>query len=221
MKPLVRLLAKEALVESRGFERLATLVLFAATVLITLQFSVPADSPQRPTVAAGFLWATMLLASILELRRGFETERRDATLDGLRVSPLDPTLIFVARLLSALIVLSLLGVALVILTALFFTGGIAGALAAYLIVIAGLVGLLGWGTLLAAMSTSTRSGELVMPILLFPLVVPQTIAVVRLLSAVFASTPIGSPVTGWVILGAFDLLSVGTSLLLFDYALDE
>ena len=62
---------------------------------------------------------------------------------------------------------------------------------------------------------------MVLPVLLFPLVVPQTIACVRLLAFTMTGERLADATTGLVILGAFDLLSWGTSLLLFEYVLDE
>lgn len=221
MTPLGRLLWKDLLAELRGAERISTLGLFAGAVLLTLHFSLPPVSTARPQVAAGFLWATVLFAALLELRRSFEAERRDGTLDGLRAAPIDATTIFVAKLTSSLVVLGLLVCALVPLTALFFGGHAGSVPAAIGVCLLGLLGLVAWGTLFAAMVTGTRAGEVVLPILLFPLVVPQTIACVRLLAHHLAGAPLDDPTTGWVLLGAFDVLSIGTSLLLFEYVLDE
>ena len=78
------------------------------------------------------------------------------------------------------------------------------------------------GNVLRGASTSGgRAGDVVLPVLLFPLVVPQTIACVRLLSHAITGEPLADASTGFVLLGAFDLLSWGTSILLFDYVLDE
>jgi heme exporter protein B len=195
--------------------------LFSATVLLTLHFSLPPDSPVRPQVAAGFLWATVVFAGLLELRRAFESERRDGTLDGLRAAPLDPSVLFVSKVLSSLIVLGVLEAILVPLTALFFGGRSAGVAAALGVTLLGTVGLLTWGTLFAVVAGEARSGEIVLPILVFPLLVPQTIAVVRLLALLLADTRLQDPATGFVLLASFDVLSIGTSLLLFDYVLDE
>lgn len=215
------LLWKDALTEARGWERLGTLVLFATVVLVTLHFSLPPQSDARPKVAAGFLWAALVFAAVLELRRSFEAERAAGTLDALRASPLDPSALFLAKAASSLIVLTLLACALVPLTALFFTGRYDGVPAAIGVAVAGLFGLVAWGTLFAAVSGGARAADVVLPILLFPLVVPQTIAGVRLIASYLAGEAVDAPATGWVLLVSFDVLSFGTSLLLFDYVLDE
>jgi heme exporter protein B len=221
VRSLGRLLWKDALAELRGAERLSTLGLFAGAVLLTLQFSLPPVSRARPQVAAGFLWATVIFAALFELRRSFDAERRDGTLDGLRASPVDPTIVFVAKVGSSLLVLGVLVCALVPLVVLFFGGRPAGVPAGIGISMLGLVGLVCWGTLLAAMVTGTRAGEVVLPILLFPLIVPQTIACVRLLAHHLAGIALTDHATGIVLLLAFDVLAVGTSLLLFEYVLEE
>lgn len=221
MTKLAWLLWKDALAELRSFERLSTLALFSIAVLVTLQFSLPPESAARPKVAAGFLWAAVLFAALLELRRSFESERRDGTLDGLRASPLDPALLYVGKVASSVVVLGMLVAALVPLTALFFAGRPGGIGPAVGVALLGVLGLVAWGTLFAAVASGARAADVVLPLLLFPLVVPQTIACVRLLAHYLAGDPLTSAGTGFLLLGAFDVLSLGTSLLLFDYVLEE
>jgi heme exporter protein B len=221
MKRFAWLLWKDAVTEIRSLERLSTLALFSFAVLLTLHFSLPPDSAARPRVAAGFLWAALLFAATLEFRRAFEAERRDGTLDALRSSPLDPTLLYVAKVASTLVVVGALGAALVPLTALFFSGRMSGVGPAIGITLLGLLGLVAWGTLFAAVVSEARGSEVVLPLLLFPLVIPQTIACVRLLAHYLTGEVLSGVTTGFVLLGAFDVLSVGTSLLLFDYVLEE
>jgi heme exporter protein B len=85
----------------------------------------------------------------------------------------------------------------------------------------GTIGLVAWGTLFAAVVGAARASDIVLPILLFPLVVPQTIACVRLLAGYLAGDQPGGVASGFILLAAFDVLAVGTSLLLFEYVLDE
>ena len=221
MKKIGLLLWKDALTEVRSLERIATVVLFAVAVLVTLNFGLAPGSDARPKVAAGFCWAAVVLASVLEFRRSFDSERRDGTLDGLRAAPLDPTLLYVAKALSSLAVVGLLVVVLVPLTSLFFVGHLERTAAGIGVSLLGAAGLIAWGTLFSAVTSGGRASDVVLPVLLFPLVVPQTIATVRLLTLFMTGERLGAASTGLVILGAFDLLSWGTSVLLFEYVLDE
>jgi heme exporter protein B len=221
LKKIGLLLWKDALTEVRSLERIATVVLFAAAVLVTLNFALAPGSEARSEAAAGFCWAAVVLASILELRRSFDSERRDGTLDGLRAAPLDPTALYVAKALSSFAVVGVLIVVLVPATSLFFVGRLDRTAESIGIALLGAAGLVAWGTLFAAVTSGGRAADVVLPVLLFPLVVPQTIACVRLLSLTMAGERLTDPSTGLVILASFDLLSWGTSLLLFEYVLDE
>lgn len=221
MRKIAWLLWKDAIAEARSFERLGALGLFAASILVTLHFSLPPESDARPVAAAGFLWAAIVFASVLEFRRSFETERRDGTLDGLRAAPLDPTLLFVSKALSSLVVITLLALVLVPVSSALFVGEMDGTLPAIGVAVLGGGGLIAWGTLFSAVATGVRAGDVVLPVLLFPLVVPQTIACVRLLALHLSGERLTDAATGYVLLGAFALLSWGTSLLLFEYVLDE
>jgi len=221
MRGVLWLLWKDALTETRSVERVATLALFAVAVLLTLQFALAPGSSARPQAAAGLLWSAVVFASVLEFRRTFESERRDGTLDGLRAAPVDPSAIFVAKAISSLVVIAVLIAALVPVTALFFLERSNGIAAGIGIAILGASGLIAWGTLFAAVAGGSRASEVVLPVLLFPLVVPQTIATVRLLAYYLAGEQLADPATGFVLLGAFTVISWGTSLLLFEYVLDE
>jgi heme exporter protein B len=221
MRKVALLLWKDALVELRSLERVATVGLFAVSVLVTLNFALEPGSDARPKAAAGFLWAAIVLASVLEFRRSFESERRDGTLDGLRAAPLDPTLLYVAKALSSLAVVGVLAAVLVPVTSLFFVGQVERLGASIGIALLGAAGLIAWGTLFSAVTSGGRAGDVVLPLLLFPLVVPQTISCVRLLAYTMAGERLSDVGTGLILLGAFDLLSWGTSLLLFEYVLDE
>jgi heme exporter protein B len=215
------ILWKDAIAEARTFERIGGLGLFAAAILVTLHFSLPPESDARPVAAAGFLWASLVFASVLEFRRSFESERRDGTLDGLRAAPIDAMTLFCAKALSSLAVIAILAAILVPLTSALFVGELRGTVPAFGVSILGATGLIAWGTLFSAISTGVRAGDVVLPILLFPLVVPQTIACVRLLALHMSGEELADPATGYVLLGAFTLLSWGTSLLLFEYVLEE
>jgi heme exporter protein B len=227
MKKVGLLLWKDVLSEVRSLERIATVVLFAVAVLVTMNFALAPGSDARPKAAAGFCWAAVVLASVLEFRRSFDSERRDGTLDGLRAAPLDPTLLYVAKALSSFAVVGVLAVVLVPLTSLFFVepagppAHLERTAASIGIALLGAAGLVAWGTLFAAVTSGGRASDVVLPALLFPLVVPQTIACVRLLALTMTGEQLADATTGLVILGAFDLLSWGTSLLLFEYVLDE
>jgi len=221
MKKLRTLLWKDAITEARSFERFGALTLFAVAVLLTLNFALPAGSDARPKAAAGFVWTALLFASVLEFRRSFESERSEGTLDGLRSAPLDATLLFVAKALSSFIVVGVIAAALIAATAASLVGSMSGVPEAIGIAALGLAGLMAWGTLFAAVAGSSRAGDVMLPILLFPLVVPQTISAVRLMSYFLAGEQLTDLTTGFVLLGAFDLLAWGTSILLFEYVLDE
>jgi heme exporter protein B len=221
VKQLGWLLWKDTLTEARSLERLGTLVLFSIVTLVTLSFALPPSSSARPLVAAGFIWIAIVFASVLEFRRSFEAERKDGTLDGLRASPIDSTLLFVSKALSTFAIVAIVTAALVPLTRLFFGGRTAGIGAAIGIALLGATGLIAWGTLFGAVVGSSRAADVVLPILLFPLVVPQTIAVARLLECYLGGVTIGNISTGWILLLAFDGLAWGSSVLLFEYVLDE
>lgn len=221
MRTIGWLLWKEALAELRGAERLPGLALFSIALVTTLHFALPPEHDARPVVAPGFLWAALVFCTLLEVSRGQAAESADATLDGLRVAPVDPTLLYLARVASSLVVVTVLACVLVPMTSLFFGAGLSRVPAAVGVCVLGSLGLVGWGVLFAAVTGNARSSDVVLPVLLFPLLVPQTIAGVRLLGHYLGAAPMASTSTGFVLLAAFDVLAIGTSVLLFDFVLQD
>lgn len=203
----------------RSPQRLLALTLFSILIMVVFQFAIPPESPVRTELASGLVWAALLLSANLEARFSFLEETTQGTIDGLRIHA-GSTAVFAAKLISSLLVLMILAAFLIGWTILAFEGRTEAVLPGVLAVFGGLLGLLAWATLFAAMGHHS-SGELVLPVLLFPLVIPQTIATVRLLTHFLAGVPLDSPATAFLILAAFDAVALGTSLLLFDYALEE
>jgi len=93
--------------------------------------------------------------------------------------------------------------------------------AAILVLVLNTLGFAAVGTLFAAITTQTRRGELLLPLLLFPAAVPLALSAVRSTSHVLAGHPFDRYASWIALSGAYDLIFLTTAILLFDYVLDE
>ena len=171
------ILRKDILIELRTKESVPAMVLFSITVYVLFHFGLDRDSLDGE-LASGVLWVTLLLAAVIGVSRLFAAEREQGGIDGLLLSPVDRTALFVAK--ATVLFLFLTAVELVAVPAfglLLLGPGLGGAFPELLAVLAlGNLGVAAVGALVSALAAETRAHELIVPILLLPLLVPVLIA---------------------------------------------
>jgi heme exporter protein B len=161
-------------------------VVFCLLTVVIFQFAMPASPPARQAMAAGALWVALLFGSTLGFSRLVAAETETGGLEAILVSPIDRGALFVGKWLSGMAfssaVAAVLLPAFVALLGLRVDGGQMLALAAVIVV--GLVGWVAAGVLLAFMAQTTRARDVLLPVLLFPLVMPLVVAGVHATGAV-------------------------------------
>jgi heme exporter protein B len=130
----------------------------------------------------------------------------------------DRKAIYLAKLLGNLLFIGVVElVALPVFAILFNLPLFGGALIP--IVLLGTLGIAAIGTLFSAMAAATRARELLLPILVFPLIVPVVIAAIRLTQDIMAPTMNEPPWLSLIIV--FDIIFLSISMLAFQYVIEE
>ena len=192
--------------------------LFALLVLVIFNFAFDLRVDNKAAVAPGALWVSFVFASMLGLGRTIAAEREKGSLDRLLLCPMDRKAIYLAKLLGNLLFIGGVEiVALPVFAALFDAPLVVAALLP--IVLFGTLGVAAIGTLCSAMAAATRARELLLPILVFPLIVPVVIAAVRLTGNLMAPSTNEPPWLGLMI--AFDVIFLSVSMLTFEYVIEE
>ncbi|MFN2384624.1 MAG: heme exporter protein CcmB [Gemmatimonadota bacterium] len=187
------ILAKDVRVELRRVESLATMMGFAALVALLFVFAGDPTPPDLARLGPGALWVSLLFAGALGFTRWFAEEERHGALVGLLAAPLDREIIFLAKWAAALVFLSLLEMVIVPATLVVYGLDIHGAwgpLTLLLFVVT--TGYAALGTFFAAVAARTTAGELLLPVLLFPLSVPLLLAGAEGTQALFAGGVTGA-----------------------------
>lgn len=214
---------KDLLLEWRGRSRFVSVLLFGVVTLLLFSFAVGPDSVALRSAAAGFLVLALLLSSTLGLSESFRLEQEDRALEGLLLLPVEPLAIFYGKALGNTLLLLVLAPILVPIALVLYAVDL-GPLA--LVELLGLwllasAGLSAPGTLYAAMTSRLRSQDVVLPVLLFPLVVPVLLGSVKAMDLVLSGDPMGQTRSWVLLLLGFDVIYWSLCGVLFPFVIEE
>ena len=217
------MLRKDLLLEWRGRSRLTSVLLFGAVTLFLFSFAVGPDTVMLRAGAAGFLVLALLLSSTLALSESFRLEQEQRAIEGLMLLPVDPTAIYYGKALGNTLFLCILApvlmwVALVLYAVEFSALTIVKLFGLWILAAAGLSAP---GTLYAAMTSRLRSQDVLLPLLLFPLVVPVLLGSVKAMALVLTGDPMAQLRSWGLMLLAFDVIYWSLCGILFPHAVEE
>ena len=213
---------KDLVTELKTKELFSSMFIFALLVIIIFIFSVDLSIVKANEVGPGVLWVAFLFAGTMGLNRSFMLEKENGCLEGLILTPADRTAIYFGKLISNLIFLLVMEIFILPLFMIFFNVDIISFLGPLLVVIfLGTLGFCAIGTLLSSLSSNLKTREIMLPILLYPLIVPVVIAVVKMTGQVLDGQSLGT-MMNWVGLTlAFDIIFIGVSIVTIDHILEE
>jgi heme exporter protein B len=191
--------------------------LFALLVLVIFNFAFDLRVDNKAAIAPGVLWVAFVFASLLGLGRTIAAEREKGSLDRLLLCPVDRKAIYLAKLLGNMLFIGVVEIVALPVFAALFDVPLFGALLP--IVLLGTLGIAGIGTLFSAMAAATQARELLLPVLVFPLIVPVVIAAVRATGTLMVPVANEPPWLG--LMAAFDIIFLTVSMLTFEYVIEE
>lgn len=213
---------KDLLIEARTKQGVNAMAFFAALLLFIFSFAIGPDPELLGRVAGGLLWVGIVFTGTLSLGRTFQSEELSGGLRNLRLYPGEVRAIYLGKLLGNLAVLLLVEALLFPAAAVLFQLDLwphAPALAG--IAVLGTVGFSTVGTFYAALTVHLRAREVMLPLLLFPALVPVLLGAVSATSAVLAGDPLGR-LDGWIrLLVAFDVVFFVVCTWIFPIVLEE
>jgi heme exporter protein B len=216
-------LRKDVSVEVRSLEIVSTTLFFAVSCVLVFAFALVREGSIVADAAAGILWIAIAFSGTLALGRTFERERYAETLRALLLAPVPRAAIYVGKLLGIVLLLLVAELMLVPLVSLLFSAPLfARPLLLAGLLFTGTVGFAAVGTLFAAMLVRSRTRDVMLPILLYPITVPVIIAGVRGTAALLADKPDEAAAVMWIaLLLAFDVVFVTLALWTFEPLMTE
>ncbi len=211
---------KDIQVELRGRQGLPVMLVFALLIVFLFNFALQLSPDLQAGLTAGLLWVSLAFASTLGLNRSVSLERENNALDGLLLAPADRSVVFFGKALSNLVFTLLVALVLLPVFSLFYGVNLLNP-ALFLVVVLGLGAYTSLGTLLAALSIQTRTRDVLLPVLLYPLALPVLIAAVEASRGILAGAAL-SDLRSWLfLLAACNILFWAAGLMFFEIILEE
>lgn len=211
-------LTKDLRLEWRSKDAINAMLFFALLVVVIFSFSFDPTAEESRQIAGGLIWVAFLFAAIVALNQTWARELRNAVLDAYRVSPARANSLFLAKAFGNFIFVGVLELLMTPLFIAFYNLRALGPGYQLLIVAAlGTWALVVNGTFFAAMSLRTRSREIMLPLLLFPISIPAVLAMVEATTAILTGE---YSARFWIVLlAAYDVVFTTGCLLLFETVL--
>lgn len=211
---------KDLRAEFRSWELMSAMLVFSLLVILIFNFALELDIKTRQSVTAGVLWATFAFAGTLGLNRSMAIEKDRGCLDGLLLAPVDRSAIYFGKFFSNLAFMLIVeAIVLPVYSVLYNTNLFQPGL--LLVILLGSIGYTSVGTLLAAMSVQTRTRDILLPILLFPVVFAVLLAAVKASAGVLDNSTFSDVSFPINLLITYDVIFIAASFMLFDTIVEE
>ena len=203
LKATMMVIRKDVTLEWRGRARLNATLFFALLSLLLFSFAVGTEPLLLRRTAAGFLWLAILLSSVMSLGESLRIEKENEALEGLRLLAVSARAIFLAKTLVNTVFLIALGAFLVpVAVAVYDLELLLGFPKMVAVIALGCAAISAPGTMYAAIAVQARARDVLLPLLLFPVLVPSLIAAVKATALILTGDAMNE-LGGWMtLLGA-------------------
>jgi len=221
LKALWAVVWKDLAAELRSRELFSAMLVFALLVILIFNFSLQLTIQTRQSVTAGVLWVTFAFAGTLGLTRSLAVEKEQGQMDGLLMTPVDRSVIYFGKAIGNLIFMFLVQAIVLPVYAILYNNEKIFNPGLLLVIVLGSIGYVAVGTLLSTMAMQTRTRDILLPILLFPLVIPVILPAVRASGLFLDGETISAAMTSINLLIVYDIIFVTLAFMFFDFIVEE
>jgi heme exporter protein CcmB len=214
----VRVAGKDLKIELRSREIVYTMAFFGGLLVVIYTFAFPRDERAMLGAVPGMLWVTIAFTGTIGLGRAFDRERENDTMRALLLAPVPRLAVFLGKAVGiAALILAVTAVVAPLLV-LFLGAPLFAHPGPFLLaVVLGVVGFAVIGTVFAATLLKVRSRDVLLPVILYPLLVPLFVAGTEATAALVALRPNFDAAWYWIkFLGMYDAVFLVLSLWIFE-----
>jgi heme exporter protein B len=218
LRHALRIAWKDLRIEVRSKEIFATMAFFGALLVVIYSFAFPNDPTAVRAAAPGMLWVTLAFTGTIALGRAFDRERENDTMRALLLSPVPRLSVFLGKAIAMAVLV--LGTAVIAapLLALFLGAPLFDyPLDLAIALVLGSIGIAVIGSVFAATLLKVRSRDVLLPVILYPLLIPLFVAGTSTTEHLIAKTPDLDKAWYWIeFLGIYDAAFLVLSLWIFE-----
>jgi heme exporter protein B len=212
---------KDLTSERRSKAGFNSVVALAVTILVMFGFALGPDAQAIRDAAPGAIWLAVLFAGVLAFNRSYQVELDGGALEQLILYPGTRRAIFAGKLLANFAFVALMLVIVITVGIVLFQVRIPAEWPALVaILLLGAVGLVTLGTFYAAMASRSRAREVLLPLLLFPMLVPVLLAAMEATKALLGGNLMGDAGAWARLLVAFDVVFLVATFLAFEFVIE-
>jgi heme exporter protein B len=213
---------KDLLIELRTKDSLNAMLFFGVVVLVVFNFALEAVRDSIRAAVPGVLWVAFAFSGTLGLNRIFAAEKESGAIQGLLMIPVDRGVIYLGKMAAATVFMLVSEAAIFVMAVVFFNLTVSREIPwLVLVCLVGTIGFTAVGTLLSAVAVNTRMREVLLPLILFPVVVPILINAVEATAIILNTADyrvLKQPLT---IMSVFAIVFATVAYLFFEYVLEE
>jgi heme exporter protein B len=212
---------KDLLQEIRSKAVTVATLFFAAVVIVILAFALSSNRDLMTLAAPGVMWVALAFAGVISAAQSYQNELEENAYEQLLLFPIPRASIFLGKLLANWLYMTLLGLIIVPITAIFFNVTLTRLPWLFLIIVLGTLGFALVATFYAALTANLRARESLLPVLMFPVVVPVIQAAVFATAEIVGAGDLSFVVARVQLLLAFDLVYFVVCTALFHFVTEE
>jgi heme exporter protein B len=215
------ILAKDLRAEMRTKEAINASLAFALVILLILSFAFDPSEETTREISGGLLWIVFTFAGTLVLNRSFARELPNDCLDALIAAPVPRAALFVGKALASYVLILAVEIVALPVFGIFYNVRWARQFwPLVLVLLLGTWGLTAIGTVFSALTVNIRLREVMLPLLVYPLMIPLLLGAMQLSALLVSGQPITGDMTVWLrLLVGFDIIFTALSLALMDTVL--
>ena len=222
MKKVWAIFRKDLLIELRTKDTLNSMLFFGIVVLVVFNFALESLRDSSRSAVPGVLWVAFAFSGTLGLHRTFASEKENSCLQGLLMIPADRGVIYLGKMLAATVFMLSAELIIFVLSLVFFNLTVWKEIP-YLVLVF-LIGTLGFtavGTLLSAVAMNTKLREVLLPLILFPVILPVLVNAVEATGIILNASDYAGLKLPLTVMSVFTIVFATVSYLLFEYVLED
>jgi heme exporter protein B len=212
--------AKDLRSELRTKEALNASLAFSIVILLLFSFAFDPSSDQLREFSGGLLWLAYSFAGALALNRSFARELQNDCLDALIASPAPTGALYLGKALANFGLLVAVEIVSLGVFALFYDVHLSGKIwPVSLVIVLGTWAMTVIGTMFSALTVNLHMRELMLPILVYPMLIPALMAAMVLTTDLLNGVPLATNLIWIRVLVAFDLVFTLLAVVFIDVVL--